>query len=762
MLSGQGRGNTTASADQGPQIRPGLDAFLESKLSPPVPRPSWVQRHELVAQLDQSTRDCALTLLAAPAGYGKTILIAQWLAGSRDRQAAWIALDPDDMDPVRMWTHIATALQRAGCVFADLPDRLVAMAGPDLTRRLLPTILTAIAELDEPLVLVLDDFHLVQSDDCHKQISALIQHLPPAAAVVISTRVDPGLQLGRLRVIQQLAEIRADRLRFGLNDTTALLSGEGVRLSETAVSQLVQRTEGWPAGLYLATMSLRGRHDPDAFVHEFGGDDRFLGDYLTEEVLSRQPPDIRNFIVKASLFERFSAPLCDSVLQIADSAQILHDLERSNQFLVPLDSHRQWYRFHHLFGAFAQAELQAESSTSQQNALHDRAAEWFADHGFVDDAIRHAIAAGSTTRAARLVHASWISYVNAGRTATVDGWLHTLRTTDGAPDPAALVTAAWVALVRGNDAGFRALLAQLAQAPDIGVLPDGTTSVRSALALLQGMTGYDGVAQMTAAAQLAADLESDPRSPWYSLAQFEVGHSRYLVGDLDGAMTALPLAAYNDAAHAITRVLALGTMSMAAREQGRPELSLRAALEAMAVVEAASLRSIPQASFAFTALGEIEVDAGNLATGLAVLEEGLLLRRKVAGINPWPTIYHLLAMGRALTSTGDLTRAGRLLDEASRLLSRFPGQLDAMRTRLAMARTALRQHSTPADLQVPLTPRELEILRLLQSPVSLSALADDLYVSPNTVKTHVRAVYRKLGATTRSEAVQIARQRSLI
>ena len=201
---------------------------------------------------------------------------------------------------------------------------------------------------------------------------------------------------------------------------------------------------------------------------------------------------------------------------------------------------------------------------------------------------------------------------------------------------------------------------------------------------------------------------------------------------------------------------------MVAREQGKSALSHQAALEAMAVVDGASLRSIPQVSFAFTALGESEFDAGNVRAGTAILEEGLLLRRKVANINPWPTIYHLLAMGRVLTSAGDLQRAKQLLDEAGQMLASFPGEPGVMRARLARARAALRRLTEPAPVLEPLTHRELEILRLLQTPMSLTALAAQLYVSLNTVKTHVQAIYRKLGATTRTEAVRIARQQSLI
>ena len=324
------------------------------------------------------------------------------------------------------------------------------------------------------------------------------------------------------------------------------------------------------------------------------------------------------------------------------------------------------------------------------------------------------------------------------------------------------MAAAWIALARGEEAELRGLLRELAEAPDIGVLPDGTRSVESAVALLHGMTGYDGTDALMAAARRATELEDDEHSPWYATATFELGHAHYVLGDLDAAMQVLPKAAYSPSAYAVIRVFALGVMSMVAREQGNTAISRNTALEAMTLVDSHSLRHIPQASFAYTALGENEAETGNLDGGIAILDEGLHLRRTAAGLNPWPTIHHLLAMGRVLTSAGDLQRAQHLLDEAGQLMSRYPGVMDAMRRRLAAARSTLRHRHTPNQPLESLTPRELDVLHRLQGPASLTAIAADLFVSPNTVKTHAQALYRKLGATTRSEAVRIGRRRSLI
>ena len=506
-------------------------------------------------------------------------------------------------------------------------------------------------------------------------------------------------------------------------------------------------------------MSLIGRDDPDAFVHEFSGDNRFIGDYLIEEVLGRQPDDVRAFILEVSIFERFSAPLCEYVLQMPGASRILHDLERSNLFLMPLDANRHWFRFHHLFAAVARSELQSENP-ARVTRLHDRAADWFAAHGFVDEAVGHAIAAGSIARASQLVQANWIRYVDAGRAATVDGWLQRPPRVGGRPRGAGHGGLDGRGPGRRGDAERVAARARRGRrhAP----LPDGTRSVESAVALIQGMSGYGGPRQMAAAAQRAAELETDGRSPWFGFANFALGHARYVAGDLEAGMSVLPKAAYNDSSFAITKQFALAIMAMAAREQREPSLSRRFATEAMAVVDAAGLRAAPQASMAFTALGESQAVEGDLAGAMATLDEGRILRQRNPGLSPWPTIYHLLAMGRVTAMAGDLSRAEQLLDQAAEQMSRFTDGMDAMHARLGAARATLRRLRLDDPGLESLTPREVDVLRLLQSRLSLGEIAGELYLTRNTVKTHVLALYRKLGATSRSEAVQLGRRRSLI
>ncbi len=741
---------------------PIVDAFLEAKLTPPGVRSQWVHRGRLVRALDHAVADCALTLVAAPAGYGKTTLVAQWLDQTTERDVAWVALDAADNDPVRLWTHIGTALERAGCRFpgGDASSRVVAHRA-DIVGGLMPEIINALADAPAPVLLALDDFHFLRSQECQEQVDFLVEHLPTATSVLVLTRADPALHLGRLRADRQLAEIRADRLSFDAEEATALLATDDVELSPVALGELLSRTEGWPAGLYLATLSLAGRDDPDGYVHDISGNNRYIGDYLLEEVLSREAEEVRAFILEVSILERFSAALCEYVLELPGAGRIVHDLERSNLFMVPVDAKREWFRFHHLFAAVARSEFESEDQ-DRARRLHDRAADWFWSHGFVEEAIGHAIAAGSSTRASRLVQASWMRYVSAGRAATVDGWLRALRVPEPEADPAALVTAAWMALVHGDEATLNDLLAVLEDVEDDRPLPDGTRSVESAVAMIQGMGGFGGPRQLAAAAQRCVELETDPHSPWFATASLIRGHERYVAGDLEAAMSVLPRAAYHDRSFAIVRQFALATMSMTARERGESKLSRRYADEAMTVVENASLRAVPQASMTLSAWAECQAADGDLAGARATLEEVMLVRRRNPGLSPWPTFYHLLAMARVTMMSGQMTQAELLLDEASAEMARFADGMEAMHARLTAAREALRRSRRAEPSVVPLTAREVDVLRMLRGRLSLAEIADELYLTRNTVKTHARAVYRKLGARSRAEAVLIGRRRALI
>jgi len=735
--------------------------MLEAKLRPPLARPEWVTRNRLIEELEQASQR-PVTLIAAPAGYGKSTAVTQWLASpSSPANIAWVSLESSDNDPVRLWTHIATALDRAGCVIARDIAGFIAAGSHDMLAAVLPKIITGMAELPTGVTLLIDDFHIVRSAACIAQIDFLIKHLPEQARLVLITRADPTLRLGRLRAAGQLSEIRADDLAFDVREASALLTSDGFRLSTDSMWELMRRTEGWPAGLYLAALSLIGRADPDQFIHHFSGNNRFIGDYLTEEVLSRQSDEVRSFILDMSVVRRFSTELCDHMTGARQSARIIRDLQHTNLFLIPLDTEGRWFRFHHLFGAVALGALEAEQP-SRIAMLHNRAAEWMSEHGYVDDAFEHALAAGESHRAAELVQMNWLQYVDSGLGSTVRSWIRELKSSAAGDDVNTLVTAAWMAALSGEVEEMSQLLKQLDNVGNGGVLPDGTRSVESAVALIRGIFGFGGPVDMLAAARLAVVLETDGNALWYGAANTALGHANYVAGDLTTAVELLLRGAHTEKAPAIIRVLAFSILALTYAELRDPDRSRRAAQQAMNIVDAGSMHALPHIAFAFTALGQSQAAYGNLAEAMATLDYGLALRRKVPGLSPWPTMHHLLVMGRVAIITGDLPLARQLLDEAAVMIRRYPHGMAAMAARLDGARKGLRENQNGERRIEHLTARELDILRMLTTSQSLSQIAAELYLSPNTVKTHTMSLYRKLGVRSRSEAVKIGRERLVI
>ena len=747
--------------DAAKPIRRPVDFMLEAKLRPPPARPEWVTRSRLVDELETASHR-PVTLIAAPAGYGKTTAVTQWLASaSGPATTAWVSLDTADNDPVRLWTHIATALDRAGCVIARDIAGFIAAGSHDMLTAVLPKIIAGMADLTSGVTLLIDDFHIVRSTACHAQMDFLIKHLPERVHVVLITRADPTLRLGRLRAAGQLSEIRADDLAFDVAEAVSLLASDGVTLSTESMWELMRRTEGWPAGLYLAALSLVGRTDANDFIHHFTGTNRFIGDYLTEEVLSRQSEEVRNFILDMSIVQRFSAPLCEYMTGEKQSARILRDLQHTNLFLIPLDAQDHWFRFHHLFGAVARNALEIEQP-DRIAMLHGRAAKWLSENGYVDVAIEHALAAGNSDDAAALVQASWMQYVDSGLGSTVRRWISALRSSVAAENTNTLVTAAWIAALSGEIDEMQQLLKQLSSTSNNGMLPDGAQSVESTVALIRGLFGFDGPVGMLAAARRAAELETDGNTRWYGVANTALGHASYVAGDLSTAVDLLPRGAHSEAAPALIRVLAFSVLALTHAELGQHDRSRKAAEEAMAVVETRSMHALPQIALAFTAFGQSQAASGSLEDAMTTLDHGLALRRKLPELSPWPTMHHLLVMGRVAVMAGDPPLGRQLLDEAAVMIRRYPQGMAAMITRLDAARKSLRE-SKNGELRIEyLTAREIDILRKLATPQSLSQIASELYVSPNTVKTHTLSLYRKLGARSRDEAVRIGRERLLI
>ncbi len=366
-------------------------------------------------------------LVSAPAGFGKTTLLAEWLdemAGD-DRSVAWLSLDPEDSEPAWFWTCVVTALRTAvPGAGSSVLELLASSASP--TEHLLITLLNELAAAPGEVWLVLDDYHLVDSRDVSDGVAFFLEHLPPHVHVILSTRADPDLPLSRWRVRGELAEVRAADLRFTSDEAAAYLNGvAGLDLASADVAALEERTEGWIAALQLAALSIQGREDVSSFIARFAGDDRYIVDYLVEEVLRHQPDSVRGFLLQSAVLERLTGPLCDAVTGRDDGSDMLVALERANLFIVPLDDRRQWYRYHHLFADVLRARMLAEEPDLVP-LVHQRASQWCERHDLVDEAVRHALAAPDFDRAAYLMELAVLAIRRNRQEAMFFGWLKAL------------------------------------------------------------------------------------------------------------------------------------------------------------------------------------------------------------------------------------------------------------------------------------------------------------------------------------------------
>src|ERR671920_419673 len=398
--------------------------ILTTKLYVPPPRPHAVLRPRLTGRLNEGLHR-KLTLISAPAGFGKTTLLGEWVAGC-ERPAAWLSLDEADSDPTRFLAYLVTALQTIAANVGEGVLGALRSPQPPPTESILTALLNEIAAVEDDFVLVLDDYHVVDAKPVDDALSFLIEHLPPRMHLVIATREDPQLPLARLRARGQLSELRAADLRFTPSEAAEFLEGAmGLSLSPEDVAALETRTEGWIAGLQLAALSMRGREDVSGFIRAFAGDNRYIVDYLVEEVLQRQPERIRSFLLQTSILERLSGPLCDGVTGQEEGNARLEALERGNFFVVPLDDRRHWYRYHHLFAEVLFAHL-IQERPDQVSTLHRRASEWYEQNGSAADAIRHALAAGEFERAADLIEGAWPAMRQNRQEAALLGWLEAL------------------------------------------------------------------------------------------------------------------------------------------------------------------------------------------------------------------------------------------------------------------------------------------------------------------------------------------------
>jgi LuxR family transcriptional regulator, maltose regulon positive regulatory protein len=729
---------------------------LQAKLREPRGRPDWVRRTRLLRAL-RSAEGAGLVLLDAPAGYGKSTLVAQWKAAD-SKHFAWVSLDPADNDPVTFWTYVLEAIDKARPTLCnDLIGRANTVQG--LRTFVLPRLLNRLAESNEKLVIVLDDYHFIRNSTCHELVGFLVENLPPTTQLVIATRADPPLGIGKLRVDNRLLELRASDLRFDVAEADLLLGRLGSNIETDQVERLLDRTEGWPAGLYLAAVSLKDTDDIEGFLKRFSGDTRILADYLTVEVLERQPPNVRQFLARTSILLRFTAPLASEVAGIEDCEDLLLELEQSNLFVVPLDDRREWYRYHHIFQQLLRSEL-ARSESSEIPNLHRRASAWYRNYGLAGRAAHHAIEAGDVIAAREIIWTNLLPFVNAGRIETVREWLSALGRPTVASDPVLSLAAGWIAGLSGRVDETEEWLALAEGGRLEGWLPDGAP-LECGIELLRAVYGRVGVTQALASARSAAACRG--LGPWQAIGFFALGFWLHVVGSNTEAKDAQEQAVRtNRGEQPLITTISLAELSMLASDEGDGARAKDLAHEALRVAEEFSLLHFAQSSFVHTALGRVLADAGDFTGALGRLELALTIRDSQPEMSPWPTLQTLIALAPVRFALGDQPGARDVVRRAKSILDSQPdaGLLGDEVTRLE--RSLGRPSHRPALYGEALTDRELSVLRLLATPLTYREIGESMFISLNTVKSHVRSLYQKLLVSSRTEALAKGRDLGLI
>ena len=745
---------------------PTQDALIRTKLLAPVRRDVLARPEALTAL--RSSPDRRLVLLRAPAGWGKSSLLQAWhVAEAEERDFAWLALDPGDNDPVRFFTYLIEAMRTVAPSIGSSSLDVLRAPGVNLPDDVFPSLFAELEALSRETVLVIDDYHLISSPEVHEAIGVLLEYLPPTLEIAISSRTEPPLSLARFRGRGQMAEITAHELRFTTSEAEALLNeDQELGLEPAEVGRLLERTEGWPAGLYLAALSLRGRADKAEFIDHFAGDDRHLVDYLTTEVLGGQPDELRQFLLVTSVLDRFNPSLCDAVTQTDRSAQILGEIEKSNLFLVPLDDRRQWYRYHHLFAELLRHELRVDQPELEAD-VHRRAAAWLLEEGFKSEAITHLLRAEDYPTAVELIAESWYPIAASGGQSTVRNWLDSLPEDISAADPRLGVARALIAISYGQLDEVEPALDSIEKAPPPpGRYFDGFTTGRQAVLIFstayRWLLGDLGGCRDAALAALGSD---EPPGRWDSLARMRLGASSYWLGDTAEGVSNLELGRAGTSATQLfpAWVSSLGMLAMARLEEGDSEVAADLVAEARGVIRDAGLAEYWVSAPTHVAAGGLMILAGQIEEAIGELSRALDLAARGSG--PTDTAYGQILLSRALSLQGDQERARRMLVEARWTVESSVDPGPVITKRLEQAEQGLKvipSASFDASQLEELSERELSILRLMSGDLSQREMGDHLYISFNTVKTHSKHIYRKLGVSQRSEAVARARQLKLL
>jgi LuxR family maltose regulon positive regulatory protein len=746
-----------AGAVELPDAPPATSARLDAGLARPRPVDGFVPRRRLVRRLIASRR-APLVLLAAPTGFGKTCLLAEW-SEVDERPFAWVTLGSGDNDVRRMAARIAQALATIDTTRASARSRLRERTLRN-ERIELPGLLQLLEDQPQPLVVVLDDAHVLHSRDALKAIGALAAHLPHGSQLALGSRVQPPLPLGRLRAHHELVELRGGDLTMTQAEATMLLAAAGLCLDPDHIATLVRRTEGWPAALYLSALSLRDEPDLATAVEGFAGDDGVLSDYLREELIGGISDDAASFLRRTSILDRLSSPLCDAVLERSDSALLLQDLARRHLLLTPLDRTGDWYRCHGLLREMLVRELRRGEPVAARE-LDRRASCWHSEHRDPDRALAHAVAGEDAHRAGVVFWTNLPRYMDRRREELVLGWLGAFGDAQIEGDPALSLFEAHRHLTSGDLSQAEHWAGAAAASLSASKERPEADSLRAGVLLIDSVVARHGIVRMGEDAARAFELESE-HSPWRAVSRLYQGIAAHLTGEPLRARALLDDGVHRSAQMPGVESLCQAQLAIIALGEDDWELAEERSREATALVERHDLADTPTAALVFAVAALVRAQLGQADGAKDLMRQAIRLLRSSDHYAPWYGEQTRIMLARAAARLTDMPRARTLLAEASRAARRVPdapaltawldealGELDAG------AAAALEGSSL-------LTLAELRILRFLPTHLSFREIGDRLHVSTNTVKSQAHAVYRKLDASSRSEAVARASRVGLI
>jgi LuxR family transcriptional regulator, maltose regulon positive regulatory protein len=679
--------------------------------------------------------------------------LAEW-ASREARRVAWVSLDRFDNDPASLVALLAAAYTR---VDPGRPDLAAQVGGPgrSVLGRAAPRLAAAFGTSPAPFVLILDDLHELASPACHDVLGLLVSRLPAGSQLVTASRAEQP-HLPHLRASGTAMELGPSDLALDAEGAQQVFAAEGVSLSPEGAAALAERTEGWPVGLHLAALVARDGGDEAGAV---SGDDRYVADYLYAECLSHQSEETQQFLRRAAVLHQLCGPLCDAVLGSSGSAARLRQLEAASLFVLPLDRRREWYRLHSLFREFLVGELRrCEPDVIEK--LHLRAADWYEGHGMPALAIEHLLSTVERGRAAQLVCQIYRSAYSAGQRWAVVGWVSSFSDADIERYPPLAVIAARAAVAEGDTRQAERWAAFLGTASFVGAMPDGSASFDSARAMLRVMMCAHGLEAMMADATLAY-TEEPPWSPWRIVAVWGLAEAHLLAGHREEAGALLQEASDKALETNYPAQHTEAELALLAMGDGDWETAAQHVSRVLAMIDERGMEDYPASPLAFAAAARLALHRGELDEARRQLARAMRGRASSTYVDPALAVRVRLELARAHLDLADSTTAHHLSNEASDILARRPALGTLVDQAEQLKRDLERSQLEPTG-PAPLSTAELRLLPYLQTHLSQGAIAERLFVSRATVSSQVVSIYRKLGVSTRSAAVEQATERGLL